>query len=879
MRLGPRGWAVAIIGGAIAMCASGVEASGVVETRFFRFEISPETGACSLVDKATGIEWRSATGLGEALVGRGRATLSRCELSREGEAVVASFAPYPGRPGSRLSVRISPERDGKGLALSWQADAGLAAEGVRLLGGLLRTTDAEGGYALVPVREGLLVPAAGGANFTHRFDTYAYEGCHMAMLGFVRSGSAVFVSWDDPYVTAELASSAAGGTRTLSAALELRKSARSLTVRLCGRGDHVAIARAYRELAARKGWLVNWDRKLEGNPERARLFGAINFKLWSCLDRWMSEDSTREESSKVNWTFDEAAQVAEHLKKDLGLDKVLFTLGGWIRRGYDNQHPDVLPAAPECGGDRGLADCSRRVMALGYLFCLHDNYQDMYRDSPSWDESYLQKTPDGKPALGGRWAGGRAYLTCSRRALDLARRPQNLPAVKALTNANAYFIDTTYAAGLQECFDPAHPLSRADDMKWKQELSDYARSVFGVFGSECGREWAIPHSDFFEGLTGVSGRYYHDEGLPGRLGAAVVPLFELVYRDCIAMHGKYGYDPRRAAEYVLHHALIGRTLNYHGVPAHLYWKRPEEGAPLAVEPVAAELRAAGAREFSVSYRWRVKAPPRKDWRVFVHFTDASDAIRFQNDHDPSPPTSKWAAGEVVQGPFAVKVPEGLAGTFQLRIGLYDPQGGSRAALEGPQDGAFRTTLGRLSVSPAGLAFEPEPPRAREDAAAQGVFVRGDGGWAEGLHLFDRFVKNTYELLSPLNEITSRMQMTSHEFVTPDRLVQRSVFGAGAVQVVVNFGREPFTVNSKRGRDVVLSRYGVLVESDEFAAFVALSWGGLRYESPAFFTLRSLDGRPLDRSGKVRVFHGFGDSRISLGGTTRTVAREELIALR
>src|SRR4029077_18710515 len=200
------------------------------------------------------------------------------------------------------------------------------------------------------------------------------------------------------------------------------------------------------------------------------------------------------------------------------LGRVLFTIGGWIRRGYDNQHPDILPAAPECGGDQAFADCARRVMNQGYLFCLHDNYQDIYRDSPSWNERFIMKTRDGKLARGGHWAGGMAFLTCSKMALELAERPQNLPAVKKLSNANAYFIDTTYAAGLQECFDPAHPLTRRDDLKWKQALSDYSRDVFGVFGSECGREWAIPHSDFFEGLTGVSGHDYHDAKLPEKLG-------------------------------------------------------------------------------------------------------------------------------------------------------------------------------------------------------------------------------------------------------------------------------------------------------------------------------------------------------------------------
>jgi hypothetical protein len=89
-------------------------------------------------------------------------------------------------------------------------------------------------------------------------------------------------------------------------------------------------------------------------------------------------------------------------------------------------------------------------------------------------------------------------------ALELAQRPQSLEAVKKLSGANAYFIDTTCAAGLQQCFDPEHPLTRVDDIKWKQALSDYARKNFGVFGSECGREWAV--SDFFQGTESPSSR-------------------------------------------------------------------------------------------------------------------------------------------------------------------------------------------------------------------------------------------------------------------------------------------------------------------------------------------------------------------------------------
>lgn len=453
----------------------------------------------------------------------------------------------------------------------------------------------------------------------------------------------------------------------------------------------------------------------------------------------------------VNWTFDEAAQVAEHLHNDLKMERVLFGLGGWTRRGYDNQHPDIMPAANELGGNAGFADCARRVMKLGYLFSPHDNYQDMYRDSPSWNEDFIMKTADGSLVKGGVWDGGRAYITCSRKAVELARRPQNLEAVKKLTGANSYFIDTTYAAGLAECFDPRHPLTKTDDMRWKQAISDYAREEFGTFGSEDGREWAIPHSDYFEGITGVSGGHFADKKLLSGAGAVAIPLFELVYHDAIAAYGKYGYDAAQSAEYVLSHMILGRTLNYHSVPDHLYWK--------------------GA------------LPP-----------------------EPAPP----------------------------------PDNGKDPAL----------------------------------------FVRATNGWAQGMHTADRFMKNTHEILSPLNEITGKMPMTRHEFLTADRRVERSVFGDGrqTVEVVVNMGDAPFAWKSKLGGAIELPPYGFVIESPEFVAFRAQTWSGRHYAVAPIFTLRSLDGNPLPQSHRVKVFHASGDADLELRGV-HSVAKEQILELR
>jgi hypothetical protein len=73
-------------------------------------------------------------------------------------------------------------------------------------------------------------------------------------------------------------------------------------------------------------------------------------------------------------------------------------------------------------------------------------------------------------------------MVCAPKQLELAQRPQNLGAIRDLFGPWSYFIDTTYAVGPRECFDPNHPIGRNDDIAWKIRLSDYARNVFGIFG-------------------------------------------------------------------------------------------------------------------------------------------------------------------------------------------------------------------------------------------------------------------------------------------------------------------------------------------------------------------------------------------------------------
>ena len=720
-----------------------------LENDLVRFTLSLADNAWSLLDRRANISWGDTGKPGPWLLVHRRSApnsnpkpLFLAAIQPGEDELTCQFKDQKGKDG-RLALVIRLK--GEALQVFVLPDERLAYASIELFASGLGASQGEDGEAFAPVRTGLLLPAAGKKGFSLKFGTYEYEGVHLAMAGLFKSGAVLMADWGDPYVTLNLSRTVKKKSQAVRMSFSLAKSARSLELRCLGKGDLAVLADAYRARARSLGYRVTWEEKLKTRPQAARLFGACNVKLWTALARHIDKEGV-EQKVEVHWTFDEAARIAEHLKNDLQLSDVLFHLGGWTRYGYDCRHPDIQPANPECGGDEGLADCARRVQAAGYLFCLHDNYQDMYRDAPSFNESWLQKGPDGSPTLGGVWLGGQAYLTCAREALRLARRQQNLPWVQKTFHPDLYFIDTTYAAGPQECFDPRHPLTKQDDIHWKAALSDYARDVVGMFGSECGREWAVPHADFFEGLASVAGQYDHLLK-PDELNATVVPFFDMIFHDCIVIHGKYGYHPAEMAEQVLHHISLGRALYYHALGDHLYWQ-----------------------------------------------------------------------------------------------------------------------------DPAGLAEAPAPQGPLDPA----LFTRAHQGWAEGLCLWDRFMKNTHEVLGPLAKRTAQALIERYDFLDPARLVRQATFGNGAT-TLVNASTQDITIQSGIGGEVVLPPYGFLIEAGDFMAFHARSWNGLAYAEPALFTLTSQDGQPLSDAGQVRIFHAFGDPRLAWRGATVEVAREVIVS--
>ena len=140
--------------------------------------------------------------------------------------------------------------------------------------------------------------------------------------------------------------------------------------------------------------------------------------------------------------------------------------------------------------------------------------------------------------------------------------------------------------------------------------------------------------------------------------------------------------------------------------------------PAYATPSVVSASQIGGRSFAIAFAWQVHRSTNNDYKTFLHFVDQNqmkvdEGIAFQGDTAPAQGTSQWTPGKAVfEGPVTVKIPSSVAdGTYSIRMGLYDPQTGSRIPLAGVDDGDRRYIVGSLTVSGNGanINFKPALP--------------------------------------------------------------------------------------------------------------------------------------------------------------------------
>ncbi len=182
-----------------------------------------------------------------------------------------------------------------------------------------------------------------------------------------------------------------------------------------------------------------------------------------------------------------------------------------------------------------------------------------------------------------------------------------------------------------------------------------------------------------------------------------------------------------------------------------------------------------------------------------------------------------------------------------------------------------------ALPPAGGSAEGDTaPSDTAPSDPRWCLARGDGGWAEGQGLTarERFLKNTFEVLTHVARTRFRAPLLFHRYLSDDRTVEEVHYGPD-LRIIVNFGDREYTSDEA---DFKLPRWGFWVQEPMFHAFHATRAHGVDYATPALFTVRSLEGKMFLRAEAVRIYHGFGPAKIALGGKDFEVKREATVKI-
>ena len=390
---------------------------------------------------------------------------------------------------------------------------------------------------VVPMNEGILWPVDDITIAPISLVTYSGHGLCMPWVGVTDSKTgagvlAILKTPDDAHV--EITRRSSGGDLFAQWAWEATRGrfgyARSLTYIFLARGGYVAQAKRYRLYAKSIGLFKTLSQKRAENPNVDKLVGAVNV-----------------------WTWDDNRVALCREMKGLGMGRVLWSNAG---------SPQEIAA----------------INALGYLTSRYDIYQDVYPpdpDAPPWlsqagwpqDLVHLpngdwmkgwadiRKRPDGSQLV---FQGG--VINSAR---GLARAKAMIPADLKKTPLACRFLDTTTASPWREDYNPLHPLTRSQDRHYKMALLDFcSRREKLVVGTETGIDPSVPFVDYYEGMMSLapyrlpdSGRDLMDYKTPTpdfvkfQIGPFYrIPLWELVYHDCVVADWYWGDSTNKEPE-------------------------------------------------------------------------------------------------------------------------------------------------------------------------------------------------------------------------------------------------------------------------------------------------------------------------------------------
>jgi hypothetical protein len=319
--------------------------------------------------------------------------------------------------------------------------------------------------------------------------------------------------------------------------------------------DYNTICKAYRAYIRETGHFTSLQEKIARNPKVEKFIGAgfvhCGIKTHVAENSEFFDPQAPDKNNSLTPFAQRTAEVKAY--HDAGVEKLYLHLDGWGDPGYDNQHPDYLPACKEAGGFAGMKELSDTMQQCGYLFGVHDQYRDYYHAAKSYDENFGIRDPEGKVFEMARWAGGPQGYLCATQVEYYLRRNFGTLQAQGIHLDGAY-LDVFTCNEPDECSHPEHRMSRKECLDYRRKAFDYLTAHGIVPSSEEVTDWAADSLVFchyapYDFMLAAPDA--PRKGIP-------VPLFNLVYHDAMIIPWPMDQHPEREDD-MLYALLNGGT--------------------------------------------------------------------------------------------------------------------------------------------------------------------------------------------------------------------------------------------------------------------------------------------------------------------------------
>ena len=392
-------------------------------------------------------------------------------------------------------------------------------------------------YTLLNWQQGLLVPNT----WKTAVDKVVFDGfmgtagAYMPWFGQVKDRAGYIAICEQPWNAAYYTEHPAEGPYThvgirwepSLGKMDYRRVMKYSFVKDC---DYNDLCKIYRNYVIEKGRFKSLEEKAVKTPSIDQLIGSAFLHKGIKTQVMTNSDFYDAENPDKNNHLTPFSVRTEEIKKfhELGVEKLYLHLDGWAEPGYDNQHPDYLPACEKAGGWKAMKELSDTMHECGYLFGIHDQSRDYYYAAKTFDENFATRLADGTIPSHARWAGGPQTYLCATQAPFYVKRNFTEIMDNGIKLDCAYLDVFTCNEG-DECSHPWHKMTRRECYEYRNTCFEYLLSKGILPSSEEVNDWAIPSLVFchyapYDFMLDRPGS--PKKGIP-------VPLFNLVYHDCL----------------------------------------------------------------------------------------------------------------------------------------------------------------------------------------------------------------------------------------------------------------------------------------------------------------------------------------------------------